>query len=64
METFTDLAGSGLALMFNGLLTLGEQVFGWYTLLALLLGVSLAYLSTVEVAELDRSSSKPMVERH
>lgn len=64
MNDYLDALGSGLALIFNGLLVLGEQLVGWHTLLVLALGASLAYLASVEVAELDRDSSKPMVERH
>lgn len=59
-----DAIGTGLALIFNGLLSLGAGLFGWPTLLILVLVSSLAYLATLEIAELDRSSYKPNVERH
>jgi hypothetical protein len=59
-----DTLGTGLALIVNGLLQMGNQLVGWHTLMSISLLGSLMYLASNEVAELDRSSSKPNVERH
>lgn len=59
-----DALGTGLALIVNGLLQIGSQLLGWHTLLAFALLGSLLYLASTEIAELDRTSSKPKVERH
>lgn len=62
--TIMDTVGSGLALLLNGLLRISSELVGWHTLLVIVLLLSLLYVASVEVAELDRSNFKPSVERH
>ena len=54
----------GLTLVLNGLLTLLGGLASWPVLLGVLTAASLLVLARFEVAEVDRSTSKPTVERH
>lgn len=56
--------GNGLITLANGLWTIATALVSPMVLGALVLALALAWLSKLEVDELDRSGTKPLVDRH
>jgi hypothetical protein len=56
--------GTGLILMANGLLTMLHHLADKVTLVSVLSVLSLWWLATIEIEELNRQGTKPDVGRH
>lgn len=59
-----NIFANGLAIEFNGLLSTLHHVVSPITVAVILSVMSLAFLATFEVEELNRQGIKPVIERH
>jgi hypothetical protein len=59
-----DALAAGLTTIFNGIRTVVDGALSPIALTVLVLGASMAWLSAVDVEELNRRGTKPRVGRH
>lgn len=59
-----ELLGDGIVTLLNGFGGLVSMVASPLTIIIVLLGISLTWLSLIEIDELNRQGSKPDVQRH
>jgi hypothetical protein len=59
-----EALGTGLVLIANGALVIVRQLADFYTVVGVIAAISLWWLATMEIEELNRQGVKPDVARH